>query len=61
MQELFVEVDIVMGGDTPLSRAHDISQMLQDKLELLPGVARAFVHVDHETTHRPVSKRVLLF
>jgi hypothetical protein len=44
----------VMSGDTPLSRAHDLSQHLQDKIELLPGVARAFVHVDHETTHRPV-------
>jgi hypothetical protein len=46
----------VMSGDTPLSRAHDLSQHLQDKIELLPGVARAFVHVDHETTHRPVSR-----
>lgn len=51
--ELFVEVDIVMPADTPLLRAHDLSQQLQDKIELLPGVARAFVHVDHETTHSP--------
>jgi divalent metal cation (Fe/Co/Zn/Cd) transporter len=44
-----------MDADTPLWKAHDISQQLQDKLETLPGVERAFVHVDHETTHRPVS------
>lgn len=54
LQDLFVEVDIVMAANTPLSRAHDLSQQLQDKIELLPGVARAFVHVDHEATHRPV-------
>ena len=53
-----MEVDIVMNGDTPLSRAHDLSQQLQDKIEMLPGVGRAFVHVDHETTHRPVSTDV---
>lgn len=43
-----------MPGDTPLWKAHDLSQAMQDKLETLPGVERAFVHVDHETTHRPV-------
>lgn len=49
-----MEVDIVMSADTPLWKAHDISQTLQDKIESLPGVERAFVHVDHETTHMPV-------
>ena len=44
----------MMPGETPLWRAHDISQVLQDKLEVLPGVERAFVHVDHETSHTPV-------
>ena len=53
--EYFVEVDVVMAAHTPLWRAHDISQQLQDKLEALPHVERAFVHVDHETTHVPVS------
>ncbi|CAE7076021.1 unnamed protein product [Rhizoctonia solani] len=53
----FVEVDIVMTADTPLWKAHDISQQLQDKLETLPGVERAFVHVDHETTHRPEHRK----
>ncbi|KAG8882341.1 hypothetical protein FRB97_008355 [Tulasnella sp. 331] len=54
----FVEVDIVMPGDTPLWRAHDLSQEMQDKLETLPGVERAFVHVDHETSHAPEHRKV---
>lgn len=45
-----------MDSDTPLWKAHDIAQILQDKIEVLPGVDRAFVHVDHETTHAPVSR-----
>ncbi|CAE6446464.1 unnamed protein product [Rhizoctonia solani] len=53
----FVEVDVVMHADTPLWKAHDVSQQLQDKLETLPGVERAFVHVDHETTHRPEHRK----
>ena len=55
LQDYFVEVDVVMDASTPLWKAHDISQQLQDKIEVLPNVERAFVHVDHETTHRPVS------
>jgi len=54
-----VEVDVVMPGETPLWRAHDISQVLQDKLEILPGVERAFVHVDHETSHTPEHRKNL--
>jgi len=54
-----VEVDVVMPGETPLWRAHDISQVLQDKLEVLPGVERAFVHVDHETSHTPEHRKNL--
>lgn len=44
-----------MDANTPLWKAHDISQQLQDKIEVLPNVERAFVHVDHETDHIPVS------
>jgi hypothetical protein len=43
-----------MKGTTPLWKAHDVSQQLQDKIEVLPNVERAFVHVDHEWTHVPV-------
>ena len=46
-----------MPADTPLWKAHDISQQLQDKIESLPHVERAFVHVDHEWTHKPVSPK----
>ncbi|KAL6848246.1 hypothetical protein ACP4OV_022374 [Aristida adscensionis] len=52
----FVEVDIVLPGDMPLSQAHDIGESLQEKLEQLPEVERAFVHVDFEFTHRPEHK-----
>lgn len=43
-----------MDGASTLYTAHDLSQSLQDKLESLPGVERAFVHVDYETDHTPV-------
>ncbi|EDQ99427.1 CDF-like metal transporter [Laccaria bicolor S238N-H82] len=49
----FVEVDVVMDANTPLWKAHDLSQQLQDRIEVLPNVERAFVHVDHETSHAP--------
>ncbi|KAL5519517.1 hypothetical protein ACEPAH_1200 [Sanghuangporus vaninii] len=57
--QYFVEVDVVMSADTPLWRAHDLSQQLQDKIEVLPNVGRAFVHVDHETTHTPEHRRLI--
>ncbi|KAH0837906.1 CDF manganese transporter [Lanmaoa asiatica] len=57
--DYFVEVDIVMDASTPLWKAHDISQQLQDKLEDLPNVERAFVHVDHETTHAPEHRKIV--
>ncbi|KAF8343035.1 CDF-like metal transporter [Cantharellus anzutake] len=56
----FVEVDIAMSRETPLWKAHDISQLLQDKLEVLPEVERAFVHVDHETTRSMAHHRKIL-
>ena len=54
-----MEIDIVMDANTPLWKAHDISQQLQDKIEVLPNVGRAFVHVDHETTHTPVRALIM--
>jgi len=50
---VFVEVDIVLDPNTPLRKSHDIGETLQIKLEKLPEVERAFVHVDYESTHRP--------
>ncbi|KAF9486406.1 CDF-like metal transporter [Pholiota conissans] len=55
--DYFVEVDIVMDANTPLWKAHDVSQQLQDKIEVLPNVDRAFVHVDHEWTHVPEHRK----
>lgn len=55
--DYFVEIDIVMDANTPLWKAHDISQQLQDKIEVLPNVERAFVHVDHEFTHVPEHRK----
>ncbi|KAF9924988.1 hypothetical protein FBU30_005152 [Linnemannia zychae] len=54
---LFVEVDVVMAPDTPLIISHDISESLQLKLEALPYVERAFVHVDYETSHAPEHRK----
>ncbi|OBZ78820.1 Metal tolerance protein 7 [Grifola frondosa] len=55
--DYFVEVDVVMDRNTPLWKAHNLSEQLQNKLEELPGVERAFVHVDHETTHVPEHRK----
>ncbi|KAL2495724.1 Metal tolerance protein 10 [Forsythia ovata] len=49
----FVEVDIVLPEDMLLSIAHNIGETLQEKLEQLPEVERAFVHIDFEFSHRP--------
>ncbi|KAK8970398.1 Metal tolerance protein 10 [Platanthera guangdongensis] len=55
----FVEVDIVLRGNMLLCESHDIGEALQMKLELLPEVERAFVHVDFEFTHKPEHKTTI--
>lgn len=50
---LIVEVDIVMDAEDTLRATHDIADELQTKLESLPDVERAYVHVDYETSHAP--------
>nr|GEV86361.1 metal tolerance protein 9-like [Tanacetum cinerariifolium] len=52
----FVEVDIVLPEDMMLGEAHNIGELLQEKLEQLPEVERAFVHIDFEFTHAPEHK-----
>jgi divalent metal cation (Fe/Co/Zn/Cd) transporter len=42
-----------MDPNCPLYLAHDVSQDLQDKLELLPMVERAYIHVDVDVHHAP--------
>lgn len=49
----FVEVDIELPEDLPLIEAHTIGESLQIKLEKLPEVERAFVHLDYECDHKP--------
>lgn len=50
---LIVEVDIVMDATLTLRETHDVAEELQMKLESLPDVDRAYVHVDYETSHAP--------
>jgi cation diffusion facilitator family transporter len=50
---LVVEVDVVMDPESTLRSTHDVAEELQMKLESLPDIERAYVHVDYETTHKP--------
>ncbi|KAK6080178.1 cation efflux family protein [Seiridium cupressi] len=50
---LIAEVDIVMDPNATLRATHDVAEELQFKLEDLPDIERAYVHVDYETTHKP--------
>ncbi|UKZ83703.1 hypothetical protein TrVFT333_011512 [Trichoderma virens FT-333] len=50
---LIAEVDIVMDPTRTLMETHDVAEELQFKLESLPDVERAYVHIDYETTHKP--------
>ncbi|EPQ25971.1 uncharacterized protein PFL1_06426 [Pseudozyma flocculosa PF-1] len=52
-----VEIDIVMHPETPLWKSHDVSQLLQDNLEHLPMVERAFIHVDYDIFHDPEHRK----
>uniref|UniRef100_A0A0A9CZN2 Uncharacterized protein n=1 Tax=Arundo donax TaxID=35708 RepID=A0A0A9CZN2_ARUDO len=52
----FVEVDIELSEDMRLREAHAIGESLQERIEKLPEVERAFVHVDFESTHKPEHK-----
>lgn len=49
----FVEVDIVLPEELPLKEAHVIGETLQNKIEKLTEVERAFVHLDFECDHKP--------
>lgn len=50
---LIAEVDIVMDPSGTLMETHDVAEELQFKLESLPDIERAYVHIDYETTHKP--------
>lgn len=51
--EYVAEVDIVLPKEMQLGESHDIGEGLQNKLESLPFIERAFVHVDYEVSHKP--------
>ena len=51
-----VECDIVLPEDMSLRESHDIGESLQLKIEKLPEVERAFVHLDYECDHDPRSE-----
>ncbi|XP_046579606.1 metal tolerance protein 9-like isoform X2 [Haliotis rubra] len=55
-----VEVDIVLPEAMSMKEAHDIGEPLQLKLESLPEVERAFVHLDYEYTHNPKSEHKIV-
>jgi len=57
--KLIVEVDIVLPPETMLQVAHDLGESLQEKLESLPNVDRAFVHCDHDSIHHPEHRKWL--
>ncbi|KAL8858154.1 MAG: hypothetical protein Q9178_005331 [Gyalolechia marmorata] len=50
---IIVEVDVVMDPNENFRALHDVAEELQFKLESLPDVERAYVHIDFETTHKP--------
>ena len=56
-----VEVDIVLPQNITLKHAHDIGEPLQRKLENLPEVERAFVHVDYDATHDPTMEHKIVW
>jgi cation diffusion facilitator family transporter len=43
-----VEMEVILPGHMTVRESHDIALALQHKIEGLPEVERAFVHVDHE-------------
>ncbi|KAJ3960256.1 hypothetical protein N0V92_003118 [Colletotrichum tropicale] len=49
---LIAEVDIVMDRENTLADVHGVAEALQVKLESLPDVERAYVHLDYEMTHK---------
>ncbi|KAH9493122.1 Metal tolerance protein 11 [Bulinus truncatus] len=55
-----VEVDIILPGEMVLKEAHDIGESLQHRLESVPEVERAFVHLDYEYTHKPHSEHKIV-
>jgi len=58
-EHLFVEVEVVMDKDLTLKVTHDVSLSLQQAIEKLNFVERAFVHIDYQ--HRDVDEHKSYF
>ena len=58
--EFFVEVDIGLPASMPLAVAHDIGAELQEQLEGIEDIERAFVHLDFEFSHMPASEHKVI-
>lgn len=48
---LIAEVDVVMNAESTLRYTHDVAEELQMKIESLPDIERAYVHVDYEVRY----------
>ncbi|ORY99560.1 cation efflux family-domain-containing protein [Absidia repens] len=56
---LLVEIDIILPPECPLHEAHDVGEALQDALEMMENVERAFVHLDYNAHHEVEHRRVV--
>lgn len=52
----FMQVHIVLPRHMSLDEAHDIGESLQLNIENMDGVERAFVHLDYECIHDPITE-----
>jgi divalent metal cation (Fe/Co/Zn/Cd) transporter len=53
--QYIVEVDIVLPENMTVRESHDIGETLQHRLEEIPAVAKAIVHIDYEYSHGAVN------
>ncbi|CAO3638294.1 unnamed protein product [Cunninghamella echinulata] len=56
---LLAEIDIILPPECPLHEAHDVGEALQDALEMMDNVERAFVHLDYNADHEVEHRRVV--
>ncbi|CAF4136440.1 unnamed protein product, partial [Adineta steineri] len=52
----FIEVDVGLPGSMPLAEAHDIAVDLQNQLESIDKIERAYVHLDFEFSRSPTAE-----
>uniref|UniRef100_A0A6B2LBL0 Uncharacterized protein n=1 Tax=Arcella intermedia TaxID=1963864 RepID=A0A6B2LBL0_9EUKA len=57
---LVVEIDLILPPEMTLRESHDIGESLQNKIEKLPDIERAFVHLDFEGEHKHLDEHPTL-